>query len=101
MTCQLQGVAVLFHQLNVHADFTTATDSNQEPVTAVGEIEIQFVWGGSVEIRFAVLTISIAERTGVGLQILGECPPEKIVGNEEVPSCGFHLEPLGTGQLFS
>ena len=55
--------------------------------------------GCAVEKRFAVFTITVADRTGAGLQISTKRLPEQIVGDEKVLSCGFHLEPCCTGQF--
>ena len=97
MTCQLHGVASLLNQFDIDADLTSATNGDQQPVATVGQIEIQILRSWSVKKRFAVFTISVADRTGVGPQVSAKRLPEQIAGNEKVLSCAFHLESCRTG----
>jgi len=99
MTCQLKRVAFFLNQLDVDADFISAMDGDQQPVATVGQAEIQVLRGWRVEERFAMFAISVADRTGVGLQVSAKRLSEQIVGNEKVLPCGVHLESCRTGLL--
>ena len=96
MTCQLKRVAFFLNQLDVDADFISAMDGDQQPVTAVGQAEIQVLRGWRAEKRFAMYSITIADRADVDLQVSAKRLPEQIMGDEKILPCGLHLEPRRT-----
>ena len=96
MTCQLKRVAFFLNQLDVDADFISAMDGDQQPVTAVGQAEIQVLRGWRVEKRFPMFTITVADRADVDLQVSAKRLPEQIMGDEKIMPCGLHLEPRRT-----
>lgn len=96
MTCQLKRVAFFLNQLDVDADFISAMDGDQQPVTAVGQAEIQVLRGWRVEKRFTMFTITVADRADVDLQVSAKSLPEQIMGDEKIMPCGLHLEPRRT-----